>query len=76
MDFPQGEMKPQDYEPITFYNGIAHIAEKLGEINLIPVSLRYEFIKEQRPEVFIKIGEPEIVKGQLTIRSSSPKILG
>lgn len=59
--FPQGEMKPQDYEPITFYTGITRIAEKLGKVNLVPVSLRYEFIKEQRPEVFIKIGEPETV---------------
>jgi chlorobactene lauroyltransferase len=63
--FPQGEMKPQDYEPVIFYNGIAHIAEKLGKVNLIPVSLRYEFIKEQRPEVFIKIGEPEIVSSAI-----------
>lgn len=63
--FPQGEMKPQDYEPITFYNGITRIAEKLGKVSLIPVSLRYEFIQEQRPEVFIKIGEPEIVNGAI-----------
>ena len=64
--FPQGEMKPQDFEPITFYNGLTRIAEKLGKANLIPISLRYEFIKEQRPEVFIKIGEPEIVNGAIS----------
>lgn len=60
--FPEGEMNVQDHEPITFYNGLARIAEKTGGVNLIPVSFRYEFIMEQRPEAFIKIGTPDVVK--------------
>lgn len=59
--FPEGEMSVQDHEPITFYGGITRIAEKLGKVNLVPVSFRYEFIMEQRPEVFIKIGKPDVV---------------
>jgi len=61
--FPQGTMQPQDYRPIEFYNGITKLTEKLGGVNLLPVSIRYEFLMEQRPEVFIKLGEPDVVKG-------------
>lgn len=61
--FPQGEMLPQDLRPLKFYSGITKIAEKTGGVNLVPVSFRYEFLMEQRPEVFIKIGKPDIEKG-------------
>jgi len=64
--FPQGLMQPQDFRPIKFYSGITKIAEKLGKINLVPVAIRYEFLMEQRPEVFIKIGEPDIINGNIT----------
>src|SRR4030095_9229349 len=64
--FPQGEMQPQDYEPVKFFGGIARIAEKLGRVNLVPVSFRYEFIMEQRPEVFIKIGQPDFINNNIT----------
>jgi hypothetical protein len=50
-------MQPNDYRPIKFYNGISKIAQAAGELNLIPVTFRYEFIMEQRPEIFISIGE-------------------
>ncbi|MEO8513830.1 MAG: lysophospholipid acyltransferase family protein [Ignavibacteria bacterium] len=63
--FPQGEMLPQDKRPLKFFSGIAKIAEKTGSINLVPVCFRYEFIMEQRPEVFISIGKPEIVAGKI-----------
>ena len=58
--FPQGEMLPNDLRPIKFYNGISKIAGKFGEVNLIPVTLRYEFLMEQRPEIFISIGKAKI----------------
>ena len=64
--FPQGLMQVQDFRPLKFYSGITKITEKLGNVNLLPVAIRYEFIMEQRPEVFIKIGDPDIVNGQLT----------
>lgn len=62
--YPQGIMQPQDKRPVTFFSGITHIAEKTGGVNLVPVCFRYEFIMEQRAEVFIKIGEPDIIKGR------------
>lgn len=55
--FPQGTMQANDLRPIKFYNGISKIAQKLGEVNLIPASFRYEFLMEQRPEIFISIGK-------------------
>jgi chlorobactene lauroyltransferase len=55
--FPQGLMQPNDYRPIKFYNGISKIAQSIGELNLIPVVFRYEFINEQHPEIFISVGE-------------------
>lgn len=56
--FPQGEMTPQDKRPLKFFSGITKIAEKTGEVNLVPVCFRYEFLMEQRPEVFISVGKP------------------
>lgn len=55
--FPEGEMNVQDHEPITFYPGITKIAEKTGNVNLQPAAFRYEFIGEQRPEIFISLGK-------------------
>ena len=56
--FPQGEMTPQDKRPLVFYSGISKIAERAGKVKTIPVAFRYEFLMEQRPEVFISIGRP------------------
>lgn len=58
--FPQGEMLPQDKRPLSFYSGITKIAEKLGKVNLLPVTISYEFLMEQRPEVFISLGKPDV----------------
>ena len=64
--FPQGKMLPQDKRPLKFYSGITKIAEKTDCVNLVPVCFRYEFIMEQRPEVFIHIGKPEIITENMT----------
>jgi len=58
--FPEGEMHVQDHEPISFYSGITKIAEKIGKVNLQPAAFRYEFIGEQRPEIFISIGKCDV----------------
>jgi len=55
--FPQGIMQPNDFRPIIFYGGISKITQKLGEVDLIPVAVKYEFLMEQRPEIFISIGK-------------------
>ncbi|NOS84069.1 MAG: hypothetical protein HOP31_02915 [Ignavibacteria bacterium] len=62
--FPQGDMVPQDRRPLKFFSGITKIAEKTGTVNLVPVCFRYEYLMEQRPEVFISIGKPELFTGK------------
>lgn len=60
--FPQGEILPNDARPVMFYNGISKIAGKLEKCYLIPLAMRYEFRGEFKPEIYIKIGEPELLK--------------
>ncbi len=62
--FPQGEMTPQDKRPLKFFSGITKLAEKTGSVNIVPVCFRYEFMMEQRPEVFISIGKPILYNGK------------
>lgn len=59
--YPQSDMRPNDVRPLKFYSGIGHIASRVGKAHLIPVARRYEFMKEQLPEVFTSFGEPMLV---------------
>ena len=55
--YPQGEMLPNDMRPLRFQNGLSKLLEMTGKVNLIPIAFNYEFIMEQRPEVFIHVSE-------------------
>jgi len=55
--YPQGLMQPNDYRPIKFYSGISRIIDKMEGVDLIPMALRYEFLMEQRPDVFVQFGK-------------------
>ena len=71
--FPQGVLLPNDVRPIHFYQGTARIVEKLGRVNILCLALRYEFRKEQRPEIFLRFSnlqhlESPIDAGLLTQR--------
>jgi 1-acyl-sn-glycerol-3-phosphate acyltransferase len=59
--FPEGTMAPNDHRPLRFYSGVAHLARRVGDVRIIPIVLRYEFLQEQRPEAFISVGPPQIV---------------
>lgn len=59
--FPQGEILPNDLRPLKFYNGLAKIVEKVGICATISLSMRYEFLGEFKPRIFVKIREPEII---------------
>lgn len=62
--FPQGDMVPQERRPLKFFSGITRLAEKTGNVNIVPVCFRYEYMMEQQPEVFISIGKPELFTGK------------
>lgn len=59
--FPQGEILPNDKRPLRFYNGVSRIVEKAGRVVAVPFAIRYEFLGEFKPEIFVKIGAPEPV---------------
>ena len=58
--YPQGEMLHNDIRPFSFQSGIARIVQKAGPVNVISLSMRYEFLSEQRPEVFLHIGKSRV----------------
>lgn len=59
--FPQGIIKPPNYRPIEFQTGLAYIAEKAakkyGKVGLMPIAVNYMFLRDNRPEVLVEMGE-------------------
>lgn len=60
--FPQGEIVPNDLRPLRFFNGAARIVEKVGRCLVVPLVFRLEFVGEFKPEIFVKIGEPNSIE--------------
>jgi len=58
--FPQGKISPNDLRPFKFYNGLSHIVKKIEKCSVVPLALRYEFLGNFKPEVFIKADKPFI----------------
>lgn len=61
--FPQGKIFPNDARPIRFYKGAAKIIEKVGKCLSLPVTFRYEHLGNFKPEIFVKIGKPDLIVG-------------
>ncbi|HEX8367006.1 MAG TPA: lysophospholipid acyltransferase family protein [Pyrinomonadaceae bacterium] len=59
--FPQGEILPNDRRPLNFYHGVSRVVEKVGRILTVPLAIRYEFRGAFKPEIFVKIGAPQLV---------------
>jgi 1-acyl-sn-glycerol-3-phosphate acyltransferase len=59
--FPQGIIKPPNFRPIEFQTGLAYIAQKAakkyGKVNLVPVGVNYFFLRADKPEVMVEIGD-------------------
>lgn len=59
--FPQGIIRPPHYRPIEFQTGLAYVAQsavkRYGKVNLIPVAIDYTFLRDNRPEVIVSLGE-------------------
>ena len=60
--FPQAKIVSNDARPIKFYNGLSRIIEKIGKVYAIPLAMRIEFLGEFKPQIFVNIGLPELIK--------------
>lgn len=57
--FPQGEILPNDLRPISFFGGLSKIIEKVKNCSVASLSMRYEFLGEYKPQIFVRIEKPE-----------------
>lgn len=56
--FPQGTLVHQDAETIACEPGIGILASLVGRCRIVPVALRYEQLREQRPSCWVRFGAP------------------
>lgn len=56
---PQGALLPS-HIPLVFKSGLARIATAVPDALLVPIAFRYQFLKEQKPDCWVKIGEPVV----------------
>ncbi|MDQ3928520.1 MAG: lysophospholipid acyltransferase family protein, partial [Chloroflexota bacterium] len=56
--FPQGTITHPDRRPLGLYGGVGNIARKVGRCAVLPIAVRYEFLLEQSPEIFVRVGPP------------------
>lgn len=63
--FPQGIIRPPGYRPIEFQSGLAylvqHAVKNYGGINLVAVCSKYCFLREDRPEIVVRVHEPKTI---------------
>ena len=58
--FPQGEILPNNARPLRFYGGLSKIVERVGQCQVVPMAICYEFLKDFKPEIFVKSGKAEV----------------
>jgi len=62
--FPQGRIEHVDHRPLGFYQGTAAIIErtlrKKEALSTVSVVSRIEYLEEQKPELLLSFGEPEL----------------
>ncbi|MFA7658281.1 MAG: lysophospholipid acyltransferase family protein [Candidatus Gastranaerophilaceae bacterium] len=77
--FPQGIIKPPNYRPIEFQTGLAYIAQKAakkyGKVNLVPVGVNYFFLRADKPEVMVEIGNVITLENEKTDRKEFSEYL-
>ena len=56
---PQGALLPARI-PMTFKSGLAHIAAAVPEAIIVPMAFRYEFLKNRKPDCWVRTGEPVV----------------
>lgn len=77
--FPQGIIKPPNFRPIEFQTGLAYIAQKAvkkyGKVNLIPIGVNYCFLRADKPEALVEIGDIITLDNEKIDRKEYTKIL-
>ena len=66
--FPQGEISPNDARPLRFYNGLARIIKRLEKCSVISLAMRYEFLGEYKPDIFVKIEKVDLSAADLKLK--------
>jgi len=66
--FPQGEISPNDARPLRFYNGLARIIKSLEKCSVISLAMRYEFLGEYKPDIFVKIEKVDLSAAYLKLK--------
>lgn len=56
--FPQGTMRHPDARPLKLFGGVANIARRLDRCAIVPVAIRYDFMIDQAPYAFMRLGAP------------------
>ena len=64
--FPQGEIFPNDRRPLVFYHGATYLARLMNPVLFYPMAIRIEYLAEQRPALFISLGESMLVDTEQT----------
>jgi chlorobactene lauroyltransferase len=59
--FPQGTIESNDQRPFKFFKGLSRIVEKVGICEVVSCAMRFEFLGEFKPEIFVRIGAPETI---------------
>jgi len=61
--FPQGEILSNEIRPLKFFNGLSHVIKKVDKCYAVPLAIKYEFLENYKPEIFIRIGAGELISG-------------
>lgn len=56
--FPEGEIVPFSTVKPRFKKGLSWIAKKCPDADIIPVGIYVQYSRYDKPELFIKIGDP------------------
>ena len=56
--FPQGRMIGNDVRPLGFQSGLRALMRRTKKVRIVAVAFRFEFWQDERPEAFVRFGEP------------------
>lgn len=62
--FAQGDERPISLRPLGFRRGAAQLSRLSGAVTL-PVAIRYEHAEDERPAVYLRVGEPLLCAGDV-----------